>query len=521
MGNFPKPVRDEALVLAARHCCSCRRFRAIHVEVHHLVPVSKGGTNELDNAITLCFDCHAAAGHYNDQHPRGTKYSPSELRLARDTWHAIVASGVIKEEPVGPDPILVRYLVDLDPFEQNGVEAAAEFPLLGTIGVHGGDAARYTHAYRRQLGGVTNTYPGLEAYRSRWRDLIDTEQQATDFPYYAAQRRVTRQEFDKVIAPKAPQLAELAYTHQVPINDLVIALAHSPDACGAGDDDLEIIEEEYHIRSVWPLLLAITNRSAEPIQLIELVGRGQGSGGFAPKAKGADPLQEMQLPIPRAPLAPQATAIIQLGNLLGSFGELERTDHYHAEVAVDGVGYRDLCYTSLRLDDALGYAGPLLLPQAVVVSTGQGMERIPIHGFDAALVYAVNTRWMMGCCPHLFAKVDDQWRYLTSLFTRDPGITTTETVPLPPGTSDVIIAELEDEVSWLTSVTAGGTCLAKDIIMHRGDSIHLQLNGVDVLTVAGGYTPPLVTLASRHHRNAVIRAELARLRKAEQKLTPA
>lgn len=28
------------------------------LQIHHLVFVSQGGTNDPDNLITLCFDCH-------------------------------------------------------------------------------------------------------------------------------------------------------------------------------------------------------------------------------------------------------------------------------------------------------------------------------------------------------------------------------------------------------------------------------------------------------------------------------
>lgn len=33
------------------------------LQVHHKIPLSKGGDNSLDNLISLCFDCH------EDQHP--------------------------------------------------------------------------------------------------------------------------------------------------------------------------------------------------------------------------------------------------------------------------------------------------------------------------------------------------------------------------------------------------------------------------------------------------------------------
>ena len=72
---------------SARHCCVCHRYKGIKLEVHHIIPTEKGGSDDFDNTITLCFDCHCNAGHYNPNHPKGSKYSPEELRLARDEWH--------------------------------------------------------------------------------------------------------------------------------------------------------------------------------------------------------------------------------------------------------------------------------------------------------------------------------------------------------------------------------------------------------------------------------------------------
>jgi hypothetical protein len=56
----------------------------VNIEVHHLKPEAQGGASDLDNAIPLCFECHAFVGHYNDDQPRGTKYKPDELRARRE-----------------------------------------------------------------------------------------------------------------------------------------------------------------------------------------------------------------------------------------------------------------------------------------------------------------------------------------------------------------------------------------------------------------------------------------------------
>ena len=54
------------------------------IEIHHITPQAEGGADTIENAIALCFDCHADAGHYNTDHPKGTKYSRPELRMAKE-----------------------------------------------------------------------------------------------------------------------------------------------------------------------------------------------------------------------------------------------------------------------------------------------------------------------------------------------------------------------------------------------------------------------------------------------------
>lgn len=74
---------------------------------------SDGGLDDIDNAIALCFDCHAWAGHYNVNHLKGFKYSPEFLRAARDIWHERVAAGPI---PSASEDLAVqaRYLISRD-----------------------------------------------------------------------------------------------------------------------------------------------------------------------------------------------------------------------------------------------------------------------------------------------------------------------------------------------------------------------------------------------------------------------
>ena len=78
--DFDDDTTRKALLWCARHCCLCGKFAGVSIEIAHLEPKNA----DPDNAIPLCFDCHATIGHYNDQQPKGKKYRPAELKLRRD-----------------------------------------------------------------------------------------------------------------------------------------------------------------------------------------------------------------------------------------------------------------------------------------------------------------------------------------------------------------------------------------------------------------------------------------------------
>lgn len=90
--SFSQKDADRALVSCGRHCCLCHKFCGTNIELHHIVPESKNGSDVFDNCIPLCFDCHAEVQHYNAQHPKGRKFSENELKQHRDLWYSKVAA---------------------------------------------------------------------------------------------------------------------------------------------------------------------------------------------------------------------------------------------------------------------------------------------------------------------------------------------------------------------------------------------------------------------------------------------
>lgn len=83
------------------------------MELHHIQPEADGGPSSLENCIPLCFNCHAEVGHYNERHPKGTKYRPGELRRHRDAWFLAMAGAErLKHAPRGQVPALPEEIHD-------------------------------------------------------------------------------------------------------------------------------------------------------------------------------------------------------------------------------------------------------------------------------------------------------------------------------------------------------------------------------------------------------------------------
>ena len=126
---FPPNVKEDALVACGRCCCLCHKVCGIKIEVAHIKAEGDGGPNVLDNAIPLCFDCHADVGAYNDSHPKGNKYSASELKRHRDAWLAKVAGNVGiagHQAAIETDKQVYNLLLKLLPWD-GCIEFAREF----------------------------------------------------------------------------------------------------------------------------------------------------------------------------------------------------------------------------------------------------------------------------------------------------------------------------------------------------------------------------------------------------------
>jgi HNH endonuclease len=85
--GFPESIAEKALLDCSRCCCICHKFCGFKIELHHIVQKAQAGADTYENCIPLCLDCHAEVKAYDPKHPKGRKYTESELKQHRDKWY--------------------------------------------------------------------------------------------------------------------------------------------------------------------------------------------------------------------------------------------------------------------------------------------------------------------------------------------------------------------------------------------------------------------------------------------------
>jgi hypothetical protein len=102
-----------------------------------MVQKADDGPDTIDNAIPVCFECHAEIHAYNDKHPRGRKFRPEELRLHKEQWLKVCETSAhfLASVPTRTDVGPIQALID-------------ELEFNATVAAMGGDVTQLAAAPR-------------------------------------------------------------------------------------------------------------------------------------------------------------------------------------------------------------------------------------------------------------------------------------------------------------------------------------------------------------------------------------
>ena len=493
---FPASVKSRALVAAAGHCCVCHRFEAGHVEVHHILPQAEGGSDKFENAITLCFDCHTWAGHYNANHPKGSRYSPDMLRAAKEIWHRLVATG-----PISPTDKLVqvRYVISRDHLVSTRLLEGdlSQSPVKDAM-LAGNEIGRFALSSLGLRRDGLRAFPGdsyssTAAYLAKHSDAKCNQNDIGGFAYYDCLRQCDETELtQRVLMDK---LSLSLQRQAVPASELCVVVAKSFE-CGG---DSQTVFETYLTRPMWVVFVALTNLSDKPIECDQLLGSREVSEDF--RKFGVSARVDFSLNMPACEVSSKQTVLIPLALLMAPIEELGESQ---VEVktfsdASDSVEVMNLTeFSTKHLSQFRLYGPSFWLNQIRLKQDGKQIVQ-RVHMFAPGSVYTLDRVWLCGSCPHLFVFDENRIaRYVGELIPLGERTVSEHTVNIPSGTIELVIAELEDEESIFLELFIDEVIVLRQANIRKGDVLRFPVSGATSLRVVGAYFPTHIQVNDTH-----------------------
>ena len=485
--GFSRANREKALVLAARRCCVCRQFKGVGVEVHHITPLAHGGKNSLDNAIVLCFDCHCAAGHYNPTHPKGTKFSPGELRKHRDDWFQRVRdAGVNAPEPEEFDRYYSRHLLcmdadaarDLLAMDREQIPFRYDYVLSNRVL----DFMKYVLADELPHASQSSLHsPGHYWGDGEFQSLQHFHEMHPEFGGEASRPLIAADFCDNGLVPS--RVMRQAVEAGLPPSEIGSARVEE-FGCADGPN--------YFVSMRRPLFLfaELRNTSEEPIVFSSLIARSDEEYAFVRKLSSWGTGHLLTIDYNNLTLNPGEVLLVPECVVLSGQSHDPMHTEFEVESRMSAEQVQSVGFSGAGDSSDFYLIGPASKIEGYKLIVGHADFTAAIHPFELDKCYLYFRAWMVGSCPHLY--VFDRecgWSYLHEILSdSSPNCATCERVFLSEYIQRFRIVETDYEYTIIETLKFDDEDLIHEpAVLQRGDEMEFSIGGPGTLVISGWY----------------------------------
>jgi hypothetical protein len=190
------------------------------------------------------------------------------------------------------------------------------------------------------------------------------------------------------------------------------------------------------------------------------------------------------------------------------FDQLEERDVTISERGRFSDQMEQFSFTEIKNEmNDFSVLGQSLIPEEIIYNKDNKLEHSGIHELDLKRVYSINRHWMCGSCPHLFYNdFNGTSIYVKELFSLYPNKMNIEKFIIPKGINRFIIAELEDEKTFIELIKINGEIVVENLTLVKGESKFLEVTEFDVIEILGKYETNYLsrTIENLNYRNRVI-----------------
>lgn len=485
--GFDKKVKERAYIASARRCCVCKKFKGRNIEVHHIVQKADGGEDSFENAIPLCFDCHAEAGHYNPRHPKGARYSSTELKAHRDAWYKVVEEGKVHVEQLqATHQYYLTNSFDIVSEIVNG--EFSNFPLDKIKLVQNKlyhflkSASEFQRNFKREENIEGQRFESFEAYKSIYPEAqpIQSEWGITGWS-----RDVTKDELEVRISPH-DFVTKYMLQNEVAPTDIAKVRFTEHGCCDS-------YYEEYILRRAKVVLLAFTNNTDRELLCKSVTEHVFNNNDFINVEAKSNETVEFDLN--KIPLIPGECLLIPISIVLTPFD----TDSYNPKNTLIFEHIESGQAQETRRIEVGGFQnystlGPFHQVNSIEVVTNCSEISFEFRPLKMGSLFMISRFWECGCCPHLFIKYkdNDNWVYKGEIFPNTPDVS--QKFILDKKQPDFIdaerfkITELENEITYIHSIIIDGEEKLNNLTLEINEDFEFDISNAMKIEIQGHYS---------------------------------
>jgi len=241
--------------------------------------------------------------------------------------------------------------------------------------------------------------------------------------------------------------------------------------------------ENYLLRPLWAKYLIIKNISNKTINLSRIEALKY--SGILYSSSQIKKIDDIKLP--KIAIEPNQNIIVPIGIFLDDFDKSEKKFQDNISDSITSEQNQSLCFESIKKSKNIEFIGPSLIPLNISIKQNSTEEKKAIHSFDFDNLYWVDRHWGYGSCPHLFFNFSDKLKYQGEIFNINPEQVKLEKIIVPEGVNEVIIAELEKEITHINFIKINETITCQDICLKEGEYYSLNVNQNDIVIIEGYY----------------------------------
>ncbi|MFH0261374.1 hypothetical protein ACGRH2_13285 [Vibrio barjaei] len=322
-------------------------------------------------------------------------------------------------------------------------------------------------------------YQSVEDYLEVHKDAFEPDRGDGNFSYFQVSRTPNKDELKRIANKDG--LLKLMLEHDIDYPISIVG-GYEDACCGVN------LQEEYIFRQLWVSFLAITNNTDKTLQLNSIKGVVNKTKSFYPL--NVAPRINESIDVPNVMLSPGKSILVPLAVLIPPLYSFQRKEISQSK----GGGYgervqivkNETIYLK-NIDDCLVYGDKFDVTN-VTFRKGEQIVSSNVREFDLTNMFTYDLHWQCGSCPHLFF-LDDNLKYVRELIAECQNRVGVDQFTIPEGVTAFVIAEIEAEVTHISTLEINHDIVTKDLVLRNGDQVTFRVKSGDLVKLTGQYIP--------------------------------